>query len=649
MSEANDSKKEYAQPLPANEKSELCGLSELADARYATRLAKKREKQENRRQRDAAFQKRMRKNRYTRLFAKGIVTLRQSGVCYTLRRTIKKLTEGTSIRLPRYTDADYEAQRREKFEKNIKFSILVPLYNTPDAFLREMIASVQAQTYSNWELCLADGSDAQHADVERTVRTMASEDARICYRRLEKNLGISGNTNACIDMATGEYIALFDHDDLLHPSALYEMMRVICDEDADFVYTDETTFESPNVKKILNTHYKPDFAPDNLRANNYICHFSAFSRALLEKVGGFRSQYDGSQDHDMILRLTSEAQHVAHIPKILYFWRSHPLSVAMDIDSKGYAVAAGQNAVKDSIQRMGLSAVVESSPAFPTIYRARYALERRPLVSIVITVTGSVKQLSRCIGAILALSTYRPFEIIIADDAQPSRAKEAYYAKLSAHSAFQICRSARALGNSARKNEAAGMAKGEYLVFLEDDTRIMTPDWIEELLSYAQRADVAAVGGKLYYPNQTLRHGGTVLGFGKHGAAGTVFHRMPRLADGYMGRLFYAQNHTAVCGACMMISAADFWLVGGFDPTLSEFFYDTDLCLRLRQKEKLTVWTPFCEATRYHSIGNGKKEAKDAERFRARWQELIDKGDPYYNPNLSTHGSGFGVRKENDL
>ena len=620
-------------------------LLELADTRYATALAKARERQEQRRLRDVAFLRRMRKNRYTRLFAKGIVTLRQSGVFYTLRRTLKKLTEGTSIRLPNYTDADYAAQRQATFDKKIKFSILVPLYNTPDAFLREMIASVQAQTYSDWELCLADGSDASHSEVEETVSALSREDARIRYRRLEKNLGISGNTNACIDMASGNYIALFDHDDLLHPSALYEMMCAICEQDADFVYTDETTFESPDPKKILNTHYKPDFAPDNLRANNYICHFSAFSRNLLEKVGGFRSQYDGSQDHDMILRLTEAAQRVVHIPKVLYFWRSHPLSVAMDIESKGYAIAAGQNAVKDSIRRMGMCADVESSPVFPTIYRARYALEKRPPVSIIITVNGSVKQLSRCIGAILAVSTYRPIEIIIADGAEQSRARDAYYQRLSAYEQIRICRNARALSSSARKNEAAGMATGEYLLFVEDDTRVMTPDWIEELLSYAQRAEVAAVGAKLYYPNKTLRHGGTVLGFGKDGVAGTIFHRAPRSADGYMGRLFYAQNYTAVSVACMMISASDFWSVGGFDATLAEAYYDVDLCLRLWKGGKLTVWTPFCELTRARSSEDTKKRRKDATRFRARWQEAIERGDPYYNPNLTCRGAGFGVKK----
>ena len=642
MSEAADQNKENA-PLTQEEAPDL--LSVLADTRYAAALAKARERQEQRYQRDAAFLRRMRKNRYTRLFAKGIVTLRQSGVCYTLRRTLKKLTEGTSIRLPHYTDADYAAQRQASFEKKIKFSILVPLYNTPDAFLREMIASVQAQTYSDWELCLADGSDASHPEVAQTVKELAQEDARIRYCRLEKNLGISGNTNACIDMATGDYIALFDHDDLLHQSALYEMMCAICEQDADFVYTDETTFESPDVEKILNTHYKPDFAPDNLRANNYICHFSAFSRSLLDKVGGFRSQYDGSQDHDMILRLTAAAQHVVHIPKVLYFWRSHPLSVAMDIESKGYAIAAGQNAVKDSIRRMGLCADVESSPVFPTIYRARYALEKRPIVSIVITVNGGFKQLSRCVGAVLAVTTYRPIEIIIADNAEQSRAKDAYYQRLTESPIFRICRSARILSDSARKNEAAGMASGDYLLFLEDRVRVMTPDWIEELLSYAQRDDVAVVGGKLYYPNKTLYHGGTVLGFGKDGVAGTLFHRAPRAADGYMGRLFYAQNYTAVSAACMMISASDFWSVGGFDATLAEAYYDVDLCLRLRQSDKLTVWTPFCELTRAHGNEDTKKRQKDAVRFRARWQEAIERGDPYYNSNLTCRGAGFGVKK----
>ena len=257
-------------------------------------------------------------------------------------------------------------------DAGVKFSILVPLYNTPEAFLREMIGSVRGQTYANWELCLADGSDAAHAYVGETCRRLAEEDPRIRYRKLEKNGGISENTNACIAMATGDYIALFDHDDLLHAAALEENVRAIRETGADFLYSDEMVFESPDRGKILATHFKPDFSPESLLTNNYICHLSVFKTSLLQEVGGFRKEYDGSQDIDLILRLTGRAEKVVHIPKVLYFWRSHPTSVAADVTTKPYAVEAGRRAIRDFLAASrGIEAVVESTEAFPTLYHVR--------------------------------------------------------------------------------------------------------------------------------------------------------------------------------------------------------------------------------------------------------------------------------------
>ena len=251
-----------------------------------------------------------------------------------------------------------EARRKEEentvFPRDIKISVLVPLYNTPEKFLREMIDSVRNQTYKNWELCLADGSDEKHADVGEVCRQYGEEDSRIRYQKIEKNLGISGNTNVCFSMATGDFIGLFDHDDVMHPSLLYECMKVICEKNADYVYTDEATFTSPDLNDLIVLHFKPDYSPDNLRANNYICHFSVFDEKLLEKTGLFRPAYDGSQDHDMILRLTEEAKNVQHIPKILYYWRSHPNSVAADINAKTYAIDAARRAVHDHMRDAGV-------------------------------------------------------------------------------------------------------------------------------------------------------------------------------------------------------------------------------------------------------------------------------------------------------
>ena len=296
-----------------------------------------------------------------------------------------------------------QRQRETRFDRSVRFSILVPLYNTPEKFLRQAIESVTAQTYSGWELCLADGSDAEHGEVGRICREYGAKDERIRYRKLAKNEGISGNTNACLDMATGEYIALFDHDDVLHPSVLYEYMKVICEQGADYIYCDEATFQgNKTIDDMITLHFKPDFAPDNLRANNYICHFSAFDRKLLECMPLFRSEFDGSQDHDMILRLTAKARCVVHVPKLLYYWRSHAGSVASDINAKSYAIEAAKGAVAASLRQQGFDNFeITSTKAFETIFRIKYEILGNPKVSIVIPNKDHLEDLQRCITSIL--------------------------------------------------------------------------------------------------------------------------------------------------------------------------------------------------------------------------------------------------------
>ncbi len=553
---------------------------------------------------------------------------------------------------PLYTPEELEAQRQYKFSKDIKISILVPLYNTPEQFLHEMIRSVLDQTYSNWELCLADGSDQKHAEVKSICKKYASIDQRIKYRKLEKNLGISENTNACIDLSTGDYIALFDHDDLLHPAALYDVMVEICENGADFVYTDEATFESPNVKKIITVHCKPDFAIDNLRANNYICHLSVFSREVLEKAGKFRHEYDGSQDHDMILRLTENAKKIVHIPKILYLWRSHPMSVAMDINSKTYAIDAGKRAVRDSIRRAGYDAVVESSRAFPTIYRVKYALKSTPLVSIIIPNKNHKDDLQKCIDSILALSTYPNYEIVIVDNGSTNEDLFDYYKQLQKKSNIKVTSLDIPFNYSKLNNHAAELASGEYYILLNNDIEIITPAWIEEMLMYAQRNDVGAVGAMLYYDDNTIQHAGVILRLGAQRIAGHAFNKVPKQDLGYMGRLCYAQNMSAVTAACMMVKASVYREVGGFDEKLLVAYNDIDFCLKIREKGYLIVWTPHAEAYHYESKTRGYEDESPEKRerfmrevalFETKWKDVLSKSDPYYNPNFSLDTSTFDL------
>ena len=548
--------------------------------------------------------------------------------------------------------AEREKEETTVFPKDVTFSILVPLYNTPERFLREMIESVTAQTYGKWELCLADGSDDAHDFVGRICQEYRQKDSRIKYQKLAKNEGISGNTNECYKMATGNYIALFDHDDLLHPCVLFAYMQAICEKDADYIYCDEATFKGNSINHMITMHFKPDYAPDNLLANNYICHFSVFSRELLESGELFRSQFDGSQDHDMILRLTAKAKHIVHIPRILYYWRSHKGSVASSIDAKTYAIDAAKGAVADHLTKLGYrNFEIESTRAFATIFRIKYELTSRPLVSIIIPNKDHVDDLSRCVESIINLSTYDNYEIVIVENNSETAEIRTYYEEISRHPRVQVVEYKGDFNYSKINNFGVQYAKGEYLLLLNNDTEVITPDWMEELLMYAMRKDVGVVGAKLYYPDKTIQHAGIVIGLGAHRTAGHTHYRIPEANVGYMGRLCYAQDVTAVTGACMMVSKVLYEELGGLDENFAVALNDVDFCLRVREKGLFNIFTPFAELYHYESKSRGsdKKDDKavryqmEADRFRAKWADALAKGDPYYNPNFSLDHSDFTV------
>jgi GT2 family glycosyltransferase len=572
------------------------------------------------------------------------------------KKIISKIIERKAYRsygtLSMPTPEEIKAQKETVFPKNILFSILVPLYNTPEVFLREMIDSVVSQTYENWELCLADGSDADHAYVEQIVKGYG--DDRIRYERLTENLGISGNTNKCFEMAKGDYIGLFDHDDILHPTALYEYMKVICDKGADYIYCDETTFSGKSIDHMITLHFKPDFAPDNLRANNYICHFSVFSKELVDKCGTFRTEFDGSQDHDMILRLTKAATNIVHVPKILYYWRSHAGSVASDINAKSYAIDAAKGAVAAHLTACGFSGFkIESSRAFETIFRIRYALTGHPLVSILIPNKDHTEDLRRCIESITDRTSYDNYEIIVIENNSVTDEIKEYYETLKMHPRIKVVSYEGDFNYSAVNNFGASFAEGEYIILLNNDTEVITRNWIEELLMYAQRDDVGAVGCMLYYPDYTIQHAGIVLGMGAHRTAGHSHYKMAKENLGYMGRLCYAQNVSAVTGACLMVKKKLFDEVGGLSEDLAVALNDVDFCLKLRKKGLLNVFTPFAELFHYESVSRGTDVTEEASRqnaerynrecdlFKEKWRAELDKGDPYFNPNFSLDYSNF--------
>lgn len=563
----------------------------------------------------------------------------------------KAMTHYGTASFPMQEERD--RQERAVFERMPKISILVPLWNTPQDFLQEMIGSVQKQTYGNWELCLADGSDDDHAYVGEYCRRLAETDGRIVYQKLQRNEGISGNTNQCYKLATGEFIGLFDHDDILHPCALYEYVKVINEQDADFVYCDEATFKSPDIDKMITMHFKPDYAIDNLRANNYICHFSVFARNLLEGTELFRTQFDGSQDHDMILRLTDNARKVVHVPKLLYYWRAHAGSVAGNIEAKPYVVEAARGAVADHLRRHGFSHfTITSTRAFETIFKISYEIIGEPKISIVIPNKDHTEDLRRCIKSIVEKSTWENYEIIVVENNSETKEIFSYYEELKNNPQIKVVTYDGEFNYSRINNLGVSQATGDYVLLLNNDTQVITVNWMEELLMYAQRQDVGAVGGKLYYGDKTIQHAGVVIGLGAHRTAGHVHYRQKRENLGYMGRLCYAQNMTAVTGACLMVKKALYEEAGGLDESFAVSLNDVDFCLKLRSMGYLNVFTPFAELYHFESISRGlddkgasaERYNDESARFRKKWEKELAAGDPYFNPNFSLDKPDFSLR-----
>ena len=540
----------------------------------------------------------------------------------------------------------------------------------------ELLECVMNQTYPNWELCLADGSDEAHSYIGEICREYAAKaGGRILYRHLETNGGISGNTNACLQMATGQYIGLLDQDDLLHPSALYEYVKAINEQEADYLYCDEITFQDDDINHMLTMHFKPDYAPDNLRANNYICHFSVFSRELLDGEELFRTKFDGSQDHDMILRLTDNAKRIVHVPRPLYYWRSHSGSVASGIEAKPYAIEAARGAVAEHLQGHGFAHFkIESTRAFQTIFRIRYEIIGTPKISIVIANKDHAEDLRRCVSSISEKSTYGNYEIIIVENNSVTEEIKSYYGRLLGEEYKIPAQAGKGtpagdgglqrggriavvtyrgeFNYSAVNNLGVKYASGEYVLLLNNDTEVITANWMEDLLMYAQRPDVGALGAKLYYPDNTIQHAGVVIGLRAHRTAGHTNYRQNRQNLGYMGRLCYAQDVTAVTGACLMVKRELYLAAGGLDESFAVSLNDVDLCLKLRGMGLLDVFTPFAELFHYESASRGLDDTgeraerynKESARFRERWKKELAAGDPYYNPNFSLDRSAYSLK-----
>ena len=593
--------------------------------------------------------------RITSLASRGVASLKNEGFEATWRKIdfrIKLMTKGdvwkfrSDIPLKR----ELKAQREAVFPYMPKISIIVPLYNTPEKFLKEMIDSVYNQSYSNWQLVLADASDKDLPHIKKVVDSYG--DNRIVYEKLAENKGISENTNKGFALADGDYLALLDHDDVILPNAIYENVKAINETGAQVLYSDEITLDG-ELKHLIQFHFKIDYAPEFLRGVNYITHFLVFERKLFEQVGAFEdATYDGAQDFDLTLRLSEKANKVHHIPKVLYYWRGHAGSTANDMSTKMYAFEAGRKAIQAHLDRIGLKGQV-SIQKYPGSYRTVYEVDGNPQVSIVIPNKDHIEDLSRCIDSIFALGGWDNVQVIVVENNSTEKETFAYYKKITArNSKVQVVYYKGGFNFSAICNFGVQFATGDHILLLNNDVEFISENFVKEMLSYSQRSDVGAVGAKLYYPDGYLQHAGVIIGI--NGSAG---HSHKGLADarnntGDMYRLVTTQNYLAVTGACLMVKTELYKKFPLDEENFAVAYNDVDFCLRLYEAGYLNVFTPYSEGIHYESKSRGLDETDkpnlryegEKARFAEKWQKYFNYGDPYYNPHFTLLYENYGYK-----
>ena len=538
----------------------------------------------------------------------------------------------------RATPEQCAAQRSTAMVFAPKISVIVPTYRTPERYLRAMIDSVRAQTYDNWELCIADGSLPTDG-VAAILAEYQQQDARIRYTLLPQNLGISGNTNAALALATGDYIALFDHDDLLPPEALFEVVQALQQHPYDVLYTDEDKINSEGTKHS-GPHFKPDFSWELLRSCNYITHFFIVKKSIVAIVGGFRSDYDGSQDYDFILRCVEQADTVHHIPKILYHWRIHEQSVAGNPASKLYAYEAAERAVADHYRRMKIPARV-SRQGFIS-YRSQFDWCDQPTVSVVILSCDQADSLTRCVTDLLENSTYPIEEVLIMENnSQQEQTAACYQALQQQFAQVRVVTWSGPFHYAAINNEAVRQARGEYILLLNNDVFLSEPTSLADMMGYIRVPGVGVVGAKLLYPNNTIQHAGVVIGLG--GGAGHVFVQHPDGVYGYMARTDMAVNYSAVTGACLLVAKKVYQAVDGMDERFAVSFNDVDFCLKVIEAGYRVVYDAYARWYHHESLTRGldtsvaKRERLESEHqlLRQKWPQYFVHGDPMYNSNWS--------------
>ena len=552
--------------------------------------------------------------------------------------------------LTKPSQEELERQRKEIWEKGPKFSIVMPLYKTPERYLREMLDSIVAQTYTDWELCLADGSP-KGADVSKIVKKYQDKDSRILYKRLEQNGGISDNTNAAIAMTSGDYIVLADHDDAMTEDALFECAKAVKEHpECEVIYSDEDKMDMDG-GALFDPHFKPDFNLDLLTSVNYICHQFVVKKELVDKVGGLRKEFDGAQDYDFIFRCTEAASGVWHIPKVLYHWRCHQDSTASNPQSKLYAFEAGSRAIMEHYHRVGIEAEKVEKGVDYGIYHTIFKILGEPLVSIIIPNKDHYQDLDLCIRAILTRGTYKNLEFVVVENNSTKKETFAYYQSIQKEfPQVRVVTWTKEFNYSAINNFGVHHARGKYILFLNNDTELIARNFIEEMLGFCQREDVGAVGARLLYQDDTIQHAGVVVGFG--GIAGHTFIGLHKAENSYFHRAMCAQDYSAVTAACMMSKKSVFEEAGGFSEDLAVAFNDIDYCMKVRSLGKLVVYAPYAVLYHYESKSRGLEDTpekvarfnREVAKFAKKWPDILKNGDPYYNPNLTLRKSNFALR-----
>lgn len=548
------------------------------------------------------------------------------------------------------TFEEIEEQKKEKFKIEPKISLVVPMYNTPIKYFKELVESLINQTYGNWELCLADGSVEKNEQLQEII----NKDNRIKYKFLNENKGISANTNSAIQIATGDYIALLDHDDLIPVFCLYELVKTINkNPEVEFIYTDEDKITGDDNKRY-DPHFKPDFSIDTLRSNNYITHLAVFKKELMNKLEGFRDEYNGAQDFDIILRMAENTNKIVHIPKILYHWRVHQDSTAMISAAKPYAYEAGKRAVEDHLKRQNLKAKVTHGGDMHGVYQVEYEVEGNPKVSILIPNKDSVKLLKNCINSILNLTTYQNYEIIVIENNSEKKETFKYYKQLEKIEKVKIINyPEKGFNYSKIINYGVKNCDGEFTVQLNSDTKLLTPNWLEKFIGFAQRKDIGAVGARLYYKDKSIQHAGISIGI--CGLAANLFVNTPKGVHAYLGRECTTRNVSAVTGACLFSRKSVYEEVEYMDEEkFAVAFNDVDFCLKLREKGYLIVYNPYIEFMHYESKTRGyevtpEKKArfeKESNNFKNKWKEQLKETDPYSNINFSNDNANCTIRTD---